>query len=152
MWGDVQFVDPSHILIPMKVPKLRLPQGEFGDLFSFPGHRVCPVAALTTLWDSVPQQSSSSPVFKFGNGSNLTKGGGVNCILPQLLQSHLGAEASNISGHSFRAAIPAVLVCHPDAASSSHIMGWWRWKSEAYQSYVHQAEDRPEEGSIPKNI
>ena len=63
-------------------------------------------------------------------------GGGVNSILPQLLQGHLGAEASNISGYSFRAAVPAVLACHPDAASSSDIMWWGRWKSEAYQSYT----------------
>ena len=60
----------------------------------------------------------------------------VNSMLPQLLSPHLGPDSCEISGHSFRAAIPAVLARHPDVANSSDIMGWGRWKSQAYLSYT----------------
>ena len=135
LWGDIKFLEKNHILIHIKTPKSRLPQGEFVDIFSFPGHNACPVAALVAHRNSQSSPSPSSPVFTFQNGTNLTKKA-VNDILPQLLQQHLGPEAKNISGHSFRAAIPAILASHPEEANSSDIMGWGRWKSEAYQSYT----------------
>lgn len=135
LWGDIKFLDLNHILIHIKTPKSRLPQGEFVDIFSFTGHGVCPVAALVALRDSQHSIDPNSPVFSFQNSINLTKRT-VNSILPQLLLPHLGSESSNISGHSFRAAIPAILACHPEEANSSDIMGWGRWKSDAYQCYT----------------
>ena len=135
LWGDLNFLDKNHILIHIKSPKSRLPQGEFVDIFSFTGHGVCPVAALVALKDSQHSIIPTSPVFCFQNFTNLTKTT-VNSILPQLLLPHLGSESNNFSGHSFRAGIPAILACHPEEANSSDIMGWGRWKSEAYQCYT----------------
>ena len=135
LWEDVKFISSSHVLIHIKTPKSRLPLGEFVDIFSFPGHGVCPVSALSALKESLVSPSPTSPVFQFRTGLLLTRRT-VNSMIPQLLHKHLGQAASELSGHSFRAGIPAVLACHPDVASSSDIMGWGRWKSEAYLSYT----------------
>ena len=135
LWSDLKFLDQNHILIHVKTPKSRLPQGEFIDIFTFEGHNVCPVRALMALRDTYPAADQDSPVFRFSNGSFLTKTR-VNSMLPQLLSPHLGPDSCEISGHSFRAAIPAVLGRHPDVANSSDIMGWGRWKSQAYLSYT----------------
>ena len=134
LWKDVKFLSPSHIIVHIKTPKSRLPDGEFVDIFEFGGHNVCPVKALARLRDST-LVAQDSPVFQFSNGKFLTLGK-VNSILPQLLAPHLGADSGHISGHSFRAAIPAILAKHPDVAGASDIMGWGRWKSEAYLSYM----------------
>ena len=87
------------------------------------------------LRDTYPAADQDSPVFRFSNGSFLTKTM-VNSMLPQLLLPHLGPVSCKISGHSFRAAILAVLAKHPDVANSSDIIGWGRWKSQAYLSYT----------------
>ena len=135
LWQDIKFCSPSHILVHIKTPKSRCPRGEFIDVFSFPGHAVCPVSAITCLRDSTGEPDPSSPVFKFSSGICLTRRL-INTLLPQLLRPHIGHEADNVSGHSFRAGIPAVLASHPDVANSSDIMGWGRWRSDAYQSYT----------------
>ena len=135
LWSDVKFLENNHILVHVKTPKSRLPQGEFVDIFQFDGQGVCPVKAIMALRDSLGMVDLASPVFQFSNGSFLTKTR-VNSILPQLLLPYLGSVSSEFSGHSFRAAIPAVLARHPDVANSSDIMGWGRWKSQAYLSYT----------------
>ena len=88
LWKDVKFLSPSHIIVHIKTPKSRLPDGEFVDIFEFGGHNVCPVKALARLRDST-HVAQDSPVFQFSNGKFLTLGK-VNSILPQLLAPHLG--------------------------------------------------------------
>ena len=39
LWGDKKFLEQNHILIHIKSPKSRLPQGEFVDIFSFSAPR-----------------------------------------------------------------------------------------------------------------
>ena len=134
LWSNLKFLDQNHILVHVKTPKSRLPQGEFINIFTFEGHNVCPVRALMALRDTYPAADQDSPVFRFSNGSFLTKTR-VNSMLPQLLSPHLGPVSCKISGHSFRAAIPAVLARHPDVANSSDIMGWGRWRSSAFLGY-----------------
>ena len=135
LWKDVSFLSPSHLIVHIKTPKSRIPDGEFIDIFEFSGHNVCPVRSLCRLRDSLSHVDQNSPVFRFSSGQLLTLKK-VNSILPQLLSTHLDADSGCITGHSFRAAIPAILAKHPDVANSSDIMGWGRWKSEAYLSYT----------------
>ena len=135
LWKDVSFLSPSHLIVHIKTPKSRMPDGEFIDIFEFSGHNVCPVRSLCRLRDSLSHVDQNSPVFRFSSGQLLTLNR-VNSILPQLLSTHLDADSGCITGHSFRAAIPAILAKHPDVANSSDIMGWGRWKSEAYLSYT----------------
>ena len=66
----------------------------------------------------------------------------MNSILLSFLIPHIGDEAAHVTGHSFRAAIPAVLAKHPEAASSSDIIGWGRWRSDAYLSYTRLKTDQ----------
>jgi hypothetical protein len=56
--------------------------------------------------------------------------------LKSLLSKHIGTNSSLITGHSFRAAIPAALASQPSLASDHEIMIWGRWSSEAYKSYT----------------
>jgi len=135
LWKDVKFCSNDHILIHIKNPKSRQREGEFVDIFSFEGQNVCPVKALRALRASLREYNPDSPVFSFGSGKNLTRRG-FNVTLASLLTPHLGGEAKHISGHSFRAAIPAVLAKFPRLCNSLDIMGWGRWRSDAYLLYT----------------
>jgi len=141
LWKDVKFCGEDHILIHIKNPKSRQKEGEFVDIFSFEGNNVCPVKALRNLKDSLPEYNPNDPVFKFEGGKNLTTRG-FNEILKNLMTIHLGDEARHISGHSFRAAIPAVLAKFPKLCNSLDIMGWGRWRSDAYLVYTRLKVDQ----------
>ena len=131
----MKFCSKDHILIHIKNPKSRHREGEFVDIFGFEGQNVCPVKALRALRASLREYNPDSPVFSFGSGKNLTRRG-FNVTLASLLTPHLGGEAKHISGHSFRAAIPAVLAKFPRLCNSLDIMGWGRWRSDAYLLYT----------------
>ncbi len=99
------------------------------DLFSFPGYNCCPVLALWNLWSkqhSVRQASTSLPVFRFPDGSNLTTARSDIC----------SPGVNSISCHSFRPGIPSTLSLFPDLATSDHIKGWGCWKSDCYTLYT----------------
>ncbi len=71
-WADVKSTGPNSILLRFKSGE---PEGEFVDLFSFPGYNCCPILALRNLWakqHSVGQAYVALPVFRFPNGTNLT--------------------------------------------------------------------------------
>ena len=140
LWKDINFVSKDHILIHIKVSKSRSKGGDYIDIFSFPGHNVCPVKTLYAL-KSMSICGPDQPVFCFESGKNLTLRG-FNSTLQELLESQLGSDSRLFSGHSFRAAIPAVLAKHPELSSSEEIMGWGRWKSSAYLSYTRLKEDQ----------
>ena len=59
-----------------------------------------------------------------------------NETIRNLLCFRLGDSCKNISGHSFRAGIPSALAKKPELASDTQIMGWGRWCSPAYQTYM----------------
>ena len=111
------------------------------DIFSFKGHGVCPIQAMRKLKENAKNTDLNSPVFCFNSGLGLTrrKFTGILCAL---LEPYIGKEAKNISGHSFRAAIPAVLAKFPDLCKSYDIMGWGRWKSDAYLVYTRLKVDQ----------
>jgi len=48
----------------------------------------------------------------------------------------IGQQALNITGHSFRAALPAALANDPKIANDSDIKKWGRWSSESYLLYT----------------
>ena len=64
LWSDLKFLDQNHILIHVKTPKSRLPQGEFIDIFTFEGHNVCPVRALMALQDTYRSRLTSIPLLQ----------------------------------------------------------------------------------------
>jgi len=135
LWKDVKVYEDDHILIHVKNPKTKTKGGEFVDIFGFEGKGVCPVKALKKLKESVGNVDPNTPVFCFKSGTCLTRRK-LNEILYNLLRPYIGEDAKNITGHSFRARIPAVLAKFPDICNASDIMGWGRWKSEAYLLYT----------------
>ena len=137
LWEDVKFGEKDHILVHIKHPKTRSTEGEFVDIFSFEGHNVCPVKAMRKLRGNLREggEFKKKPVFMFETGICLTRRK-FNDIVQGLLSAHIGEEAKHISAHSFRAGIPAALALFPDLCNASDIMGWGRWKSQAYLLYT----------------
>lgn len=135
LWSDVKVINSDHILIHIKNPKSRAKEGEFVDIFPFKGHGTCPVKSLLKLKEMKKGAPQNSPVFCFNEGHCLTQRT-FNRILSNILEEFLGSASKEISGHSFRAAIPSILAKNPDVSTRSDIMGWGRWNSTSYQSYT----------------
>ncbi len=57
-------------------------------------------------------------------------------ILRTLLRPHLGDKVQQLSGHSFRAGIPAAIANHPSLLSNDDVQQWGRWSSSSYQAYT----------------
>ena len=135
LWEDVRVLSKDHLLIHLKSTKTNSKGGDLIDLFPINSSSTCPVSALRGLRDSLNHVQRSSPVFSFSTGRNLTLKE-FNSTVSNLLKTHLGEDSSQISGHSFRAAIPSTLAKFPELASSDEIMGWGRWKSSTYLVYT----------------
>lgn len=142
MWSDVKFVNDNHILIHVKCPKSKSKEGEFIDIFGFKNKGICPVKAMKKL-ERMVLNKSNKPVFCFKTNFNITTRK-FNETLDSLMQV-LGWERGEISGHSFRAGIPAALASHPNICNSFDVMGWGRWKSSAYLCYTRLTFDQKKE-------
>jgi len=137
-WRDVMFNPSGSILIRIKQPKSGHREGEYVDLFPFPGYNCCPVKALTALKRKQTAEgvfNLDMPVFRFASGSNLTKSH-FNKLLAGLLSDICIPGVDTVSCHSFRAGIPSTLSLFPDLASSDMIKGWGRWESDCYTRYT----------------
>jgi hypothetical protein len=136
-WDCVKFVSSDSAVIQIKFPKSSKPNsGQFVDIFKISDRGTCPFSCLKSLHDANPLAVQQNlPVFSFSPtcflSSNL-----FNKTLRNLLRPHLGSVVWNISGHSFRAAIPAAIANHPDLLSSDDVCKWGRWSSASYQSYT----------------
>ena len=95
---------------------------------------LCPVAALLS-W-LVHRGNSPGPLFRLQSGAPLTRPRLV--IELRKVLGEVGLEAEHFSGHSFRkgAATTAAALGIPD--SQIKLLG--RWKSTAFQRYLHPAE------------
>jgi hypothetical protein len=78
---------------------------------------------------------NNDPVFAFSNGDPLTPKKFTETV-KKLLVKHIGNAANQLTGHSFRAGIPAALAEHPDLASDHEIMIWGRWSSSSFRVYT----------------
>ncbi len=142
LWEDVRVLQADHVLVHIKTPKGAKKGGDFVDLFPVPFAGLCPVAALRGLKSSV-NPSGKSLVFQFSSGKCLTPRTFTSTV-QTLLAVHIGESSKEISSHSFRAAIPSALAKFPELTSSNEIMGWGRWKSEAYLCYTRLKQDQRE--------
>ena len=135
LWEDVTVKDDS-VLVKIKIPKSRTLKGEFVDLFRIENSNFCPVLAIKRLMKLRGKGlNPKKPVFSFPSGKNLTSPM-LNSCLVKLLSPVIGQEARNISGHSFRAALPSVLANRPDLASDDDIKHWGRWNGQSFQLYT----------------
>ena len=137
-WNDVTITSGGSLLLRLKQPKSGEKEGEFVDLFPFPGYNCCPVKVLRKLEELQLQNGIHDlhmPVFRFPSGAFLTTAH-LNKVLATLLQSECTPGKDSISCHSFRAGIPSTVSMFPELASSDLIKGWGRWKSECYTLYT----------------
>jgi len=144
-WQDVRFNTDGSVLIHLKIPKSGDRNGEFLDVFPFPGFNCCPALALKALWKKQQEAGLSdkaAPVFRFRSGKNLTPRN-LNSCLSELL-SDLCGTGNKISCHSFRAGVPSTLSVHPELANSDEIKGWGRWNSECYTRYARLKHEQKE--------
>jgi hypothetical protein len=133
-WEDIQIFE-NHAVVNIRFPKsLRSKRGDFVDIFPFPD--CCPLSALKGLKASkIKSLVKKGPVFTFDNGKFLTSDTFI-ATLRLLLARHIGENAKFLSGHSFRAGIPAALSNCPNIASDDDIHKWGRWNSSSYQLYT----------------
>jgi len=144
LWGDIRQNSEDSFLIRLKNPKSGEEQGEFLDIFPFPGYQCCPVASLKALQLEQMQAglfSPDTPVFRFASGENLTTSR-FNEILADLLHDICSKDTNTITCHSFRAGVPTALSLHPDLANSEDIKGWGRWNSDCYTRYTRLRHDQ----------
>lgn len=134
LWGDLSIREDSWT-IHIKKPKSRSCQGEFVDIFKFPGNNCCPVGALKTLKTMAKSTQKHLPVFMFENGKLLTKNN-FNTTIRGLLKNRLGEKAELFSGHSFRAGIPSAIAKSKNVNSETMAKSWGRWHSDSYQRYM----------------
>ena len=133
-WKNIQIFE-DHAIVNIEIPKtLRSKKGEFVDIFPFKG--CCPLSALKELNKTKKFSAGRDlPVFTFENGKFLTQETLIR-TMRELLSKHIGQNAKNISGHSFRAGIPSALSDCPDLASDEDIRKWGRWNSNSFQIYT----------------
>jgi len=136
-WNDIKASSSESILIRLKQPKSGEKE-EYIDLFPFPTHDCCPVAALKNLKKKqilAGIYDESAPVFRFGTGKNLTMNI-FNKTLSELLTDICQPGISKITCHSFRAGIPSTIAMFPELAAMDLIKGWGRWSSDCFQRYT----------------
>jgi len=147
MWRDVLFCRNNSAILHLKANKSVHPEGEFLDVFPFPGYGCCPLSALRELRAQQVAAGvfdAGSPVFRFGPGRNVTHSL-FNKLLATLLQDICAPGENAISCHSFRAGVPTALSRHPDLCSSDDIKGWGRWASDCYTRYTRLRHDQREQ-------
>jgi hypothetical protein len=139
-WNKISLKTDSA-LININFPKSNNKNGDFVDVFSFKGHNCCPVANLRNLHaEKLNFVDMNYPVFTLENGSFLTQTD-FNKTVEILLRPYLKKDTSKISGHSFRAAIPAALANNPDVSNEFDIQLWGRWSSDCYKTYTRLKHD-----------
>jgi len=141
LWSDITFKKDS-VVVRIKVPKNRNPDGEYVDLFMLNNGSYCPVRALLKLKQMKGEEYRvSDPVFMFECGKLLTPST-LNSTLHTLLFPHIGRAAEQITGHSFRAALPSALANRPDLANDEDIKLWGRWDSSSFKRYTRLKPDQ----------
>jgi hypothetical protein len=136
-WDRIIFTNKKSAIINIRLPKaVRKPQGDFVDIFKIQGNSCCPYSALKKLLEiSQIIIAKNLPVFSFTNGKLLSPKAFMETV-KQLLTKYIGDNASQITGHSFRAVIPAALANRPSLDTDHKIIIWGRWSSNAYRSYT----------------
>jgi hypothetical protein len=136
-WNQVVFTQKNSVIINIKFPKVfRNKMGDFVDLFEIKNSDCCPFTALKKLASYHAENvRNNDPVFAFSNGDPLTPKKFTDTV-KKLLVKHIGNAAIQLTGHSFRAGIPAALAERPDLASDHEIMIWGRWSSSSFRVYT----------------
>jgi len=142
LWGNVK-IENDSCLIHVKSPKSNNKEGDFIDLFKFPGHGCCPVSCIKALSKS-KKCNKDVPVFRFDSGKLLTQEN-FNKTLKFLLKPIVGSSASEYTSHSLRAAIPSALDKFPHLSSDEDVQSWGRWDSPCFKRYTRLQKNKKKE-------
>jgi hypothetical protein len=136
-WDCITFTSKNSAVILVRFPKNnKRGQAQFVDIFEIKESSVCPFSCLKSLHDSNPTAVAQNwPVFSFSSTKFLSTQVFTK-TLRSLLVPHLGQKANELSGHSFRAGIPATIANHPSLLSNDDVCKWGRWSSSCYQAYT----------------
>jgi hypothetical protein len=136
-WDCVNFDSDSSAIIEIRFPKNAKPnESHFIDIFKLGDSSICPWNCLKGLHNASPWAVEKNwPVFSFSPKKFLTNKLFTKTVR-SLLKNHLGNNAEKISGHSFRAGIPAAIANHPDLLSNDDVRKWGRWSSTSYLAYT----------------
>ncbi len=108
-WGDVNFRPDRSALLNIRFPKIiKNVQGNFVDIFGLEGKDYCPVKCLKALAKTADPKNNRKNVFSFSDGTCHTASQ-FTSDLKNLLSNVFGPVIANLSGHLFRAGIPAAL-------------------------------------------
>jgi hypothetical protein len=135
-WKCVNFTEESAT-INIRFPKINKDgNGDFIDIFKTKNTEFCPFTCLKVLSTIFPENVSNNlPVFTFDSGKFLTVKTFSETI-KDLLRPYLGAKSDLITGHSFRAGIPAAIANHPDLLSNDDVCKWGRRSSASFKIYT----------------
>jgi hypothetical protein len=135
-WNCVKFNEESAT-INIRFPKVNKDgNGDYIDIFKTRSTEFCPFTCLKVLSTISPENVRKNlPVFTFDSGKFLTVKTFSETI-KELLKPYLGAKSDLITGHSFRAGIPAAIANHPDLLSNDDVCKWGRWSSASFKIYT----------------
>ena len=78
---------------------------------------------------------TNMPVFSLDSGKYISVKSFTD-DLRSILSKFIGNDALLVSGHSFRAALPAALSNKHELATDDDICKWGRWNSDSYKKYT----------------
>jgi hypothetical protein len=136
-WDCINLSIPDIATVQVKFPKINSNgKSDFIDLFAIKDSPLCPYTCLLNLRDKKSLDVKlNRPVFTFDSGLFLSTKR-FNSSIRSLMHKHLGKNAENISGHSFRAGIPAAISNHPSLMSNDDVCKWGRWNSNSFKLYT----------------
>ncbi len=135
-WGGVNFRPDGSALLNIRFPKIiKNVQGDFVDIFGLEGKDYCPVKCLKALAkNAAPENRNGKNVFSFSDSTCLTTSQ-FTLDLKNLLANVFGPAIVNLSGHSFRAGIPAARAGHSLIFSKFAIrspLNFFPWIADAH--------------------
>jgi hypothetical protein len=135
-WKRINFAEESAT-INIRFPKINKDgNGDYIDIFKTRNTDFCPFTCLKVLSTIFPNNVSNNlPVFTFDSGNFLTVKIFSDTV-KELLRPYLGPKSDLITGHSFRAGIPAAIANHPDLLSNDDVCKWGRWSSSSFKIYT----------------
>jgi len=131
-WADVVF-EKDCVKILLKSPKTGKPVNVV--LGRVQQKKFCPVHSLKKLVKLQQKSgiySTHLPVFRKNSGSNIVPEDLIKCL------QNVSSKGELFQGKSFRAGIPNLLTNEPEIFTCADVKISGRWKSHAYQSYLHE--------------
>jgi len=99
-------------------------------MFPFPIKRLCPYTALKRFIKSKEKNElKNNKKFLSSNTKMLISKREINKFLKNKFPK------KHFSCHSFRAGVPSSISNFPEIVNVYHVMGWGRWRTEAFLSY-----------------